>query len=321
MLTIRTAVDAVALYPARADDNTQLEFLLKPELSLKGKVEGFGVEPGTFQGTITPVVLSGSATVSGDPFPLEFQVKAPLQVVYLKLLPAFDQALDEFGLVIEKAAVLAQLIQVAQRDYQGINVVFTYDYPEDYEEFAVVEIGAHDPNGTNLFGLDNTAGKDVGNLRFDDVVGGFNADTRASNSAAYGGVFVAEFLNLSMALSGSSLASSRFDEIFAPIAPALGGVPASPGEASSNTLRGAVIMEAIRVLGNLIGNTVSHEVGHTLGLAAIDGQFHNIGDNPGWIMDAGSYRPFEERAEIDGYGPSFFSPFNRGYLERILPLE
>ena len=56
------------------------------------------------------------------------------------------------------------------------------------------------------------------------------------------------------------------------------------------------------------------------GLAAIDGQFHHLGDNPGWIMDSGSARPFEERAEIDGAGPAVFSPQNRAYLEQILPL-
>ena len=37
-------------------------------------------------------------------------------------------------------------------------------------------------------------------------------------------------------------------------------------------------------------------------------------------MDAGIYRPFEERAEIDGYTPATFSPVNREYLEMILPL-
>jgi len=161
----------------------------------------------------------------------------------------------------------------------------------------------------------------VGNLRFDDVVGGFNADTRASNSAAYGGVFVAEFLNISPTFSNNPLASPRFDEIFVFVVTGLGGTPANPGESGDGSWRGQGITEAVRVLGNLIGNTVTHEVGHTLGLTAIDGHFHNIGDNPGWIMDAGGSRPFEERAELDGFPTAQFSPFNRTYLEMILPVE
>ena len=69
------------------------------------------------------------------------------------------------------------------------------------------------------------------------------------------------------------------------------------------------------------GNTVVHEIGHSLGLSNIDGEFHNIGDNAGWLMDSGTYRPFNERAEIDGAAPAVFSPNNRSYLERILPRE
>ena len=153
------------------------------------------------------------------------------------------------------------------------------------------------------------------------LVGGFNAETRARGLAAYGGIFVAEFLNFSPTLSSKSLASPRFDEIFATLVPALGGRPADVGDSGvANDPRAETINEAVRVLGNLIGNTITHEVGHTLGLAALEGQFHNLGDNPGWIMDGGGSRPFEERAEIDGQGPAVFSPFNREYLERVLPV-
>ncbi len=64
-----------------------------------------------------------------------------------------------------------------------------------------------------------------------------------------------------------------------------------------------------------------HEVGHSLGLTAIEGEYHNIGDNDGWIMDSGNYRPFSERAEIDGNGSPVWAPFDRDYLERILPTD
>jgi hypothetical protein len=52
-------------------------------------------------------------------------------------------------------------------------------------------------------------------------------------------------------------------------------------------------------LGNLIGGTLSHEIGHSLGLANpfMEG-FHNAGDAPNRIMDSGGNRPFVERAEL-----------------------
>ena len=56
-------------------------------------------------------------------------------------------------------------------------------------------------------------------------------------------------------------------------------------------------------------------------LSPLDGRYHNEGDTPNWIMDAGQFRPFEERAEIDGFGPAVFEPYNREYLLGILPLD
>lgn len=313
--------NAVPLLPDRLVGNSRFEHVLRLQKDVDGTIRGFGTEPGVFDGTATPVILAGEQTVSGEGVAIQFMVRPPIQMVYLKLLPAFDEALDIFGLVVEKVALKERLLEVLRRDYLGINMQFSFEWPETFEEYTTVEIGAHDPNGSHLFGLDNTAGKDVGNLRFDDVVGGFNADTRASNSAAFGGVFAAEFLNISPTLTSNPLASSRFDDIFSSVIPALGGSPAKPGERGDGSLRGIAITEAVRVYGNLIGNTVTHEVGHSLGLTAIDGHFHNVGDNPGWIMDAGGSRPFEERAEIDGWNAAVFSPFNRTYLEMVLPME
>ena len=313
--------DAVALLPDALEGNTRFEHVLRLRQDVDGEILGFGTVPGVFSGKATPVVLAGQDTVSGEGLPVQLRIRPPTQMVYVKFLPSFDEALDAFGLVVEREAVQSRIMEVLRRDYEGINIDFSFEWPENFEEFTIVEIGAYDPNGSNLFGLDNTAGKDVGNLRFDDVVGGFNADTRAANSAAYGGVFPAEFLNMSPTLSNSPMTSPRFDEIFAPIIPLLGGTPATPGESQTGTWRGETIAECIRVYGNLIGNTVTHEIAHALGLTAIDGHFHNVGDNPGWIMDSGGFRPFAERAEIDGTSPAKFSPFNREYLELILPME
>ena len=143
---------------------------------------------------------------------------------------------------------------------------------------------------------------------------------RAQNFAAYGGIFASELLNLSARLGASELASPRFDDVFREVLPELGGKPAKVGESRRFDERGAAIVSAVRVLGNLLGSTITHEVAHSLGLTALDGRYHNEGDTPNWIMDAGQFRPFEERAEIDGFGPAVFEPYNREYLLGILPL-
>ena len=158
-------------------------------------------------------------------------------------------------------------------------------------------------------------------MNVDDVFGGFNAETREQNFAAYGGIFAAELLNLSPKIGDNELVSERFDDVFGSVVPELGGKPAKVGEASVFDERGIAITSAVRALGNLLGTTITHEVAHSLGLTAVEGQYHNEGDTPNWLMDAGQFRPFEERAEIDGFGPGVFEPFNRDYLQSILPLD
>lgn len=311
---------ALTLVPDVVLDNTTLGAVLRVGTDADGQPTGLGLTAGTFTGVISPLVLFGADGTRGRGLPVSFTVLPQRQLIYIKLLPSFEEALLEFGLLAARDEVIARILEVCARDYAGIAITFTVDAPSDYAEYGMVEVAGYDPNGTHLFGLDNTAGKDVGNLRFNDIIGGFNADTEADGYAAYGGVFPAEFINLSPTLADSPLASPRFDDLFRAVMPRLGGRPAEAGEWETGDARGAAVREAIRVFGNLCGNTITHEVGHSLGLAAIDGQFHNAGDNPGWIMDSGSARPFEERAEIDGAGPGVFSPQNRAYLEKILPL-
>lgn len=311
---------ALTLVPDLQIDNQHLSAVLRVERDIDGNYSGLGRVAGVFRGKITPVVLLGPDLARGTPLDLTFEVLPQRQVIYMRALPAFDDALTEFGLLAEKDAVKARILEVVTRDYQGVNIEFTWDQPTDYAEYGIVEVAGRDPNGTGLFGLDNTEGKDVGNLRFNDVIGGYNADTSAGGYSAYGGVFPGEFMELSMKKGENPLASPRFDDIFEPVAPGLGGKAAQPGEADGGNDRAQAIREAVRVFGNIAGSTISHEVGHSLGLANVDGQFHNIGDNPGWIMDAGSFRPFEERAELDGQGPSFFEEGSLQYLQGVLPL-
>ena len=310
------------LFPDIFYENTEMGYTLRITQTVDGTFEGLGLSAGTFRGTATPWLLSGVDTVLGSALPIELVIAPQLQVVYLKYLPGFYDALEQMGLLNVSDAIQAHILQLVHRDYLGINIAFTESIPEDFAEFSTVEIGGEDPNGASLFGLDNTDGKDVGNLRFNDIIGGVNAETAEEGYYAYGGIFVASFLEMSPTLGKGTLpiTDARFDVIFGPFTPGLGGTPATPQELNGGP-RSAALYEAIRVLGNLVGNTVTHEVGHSLGLTSIDGQFHNVGDNEGWIMDAGIHRPFAERAEIDGAGPAVFSPFNRAYLEAVLPVK
>ena len=309
-----------ALFPDFHEGNTLAGVVLRATKEQDGSLGGFGFIPGRFDGVMTPIVFFGAESIVGKGRSLVFDVLPPRQMIYLKFLPAFEDALVRFGLAVERAAIEERIIEVLVRDYAGINIGFSKSPPEGYVEYGIVEIGGEDPNGSGLFGLDNTAGKDVGNERFDDVIGGFNADTRAQGYAAYGGIFASELLNLSPTLSDSPLSSPRFDDVFAEFVPELGGIAAEAGEMASDEGRSTALKAATTILGNLVGNTVAHEIGHSLGLSAEAGEFHNLGDSGPYLMDAGIYRPFEERAEIDGYTPATFSPVNREYLEMILPL-
>ncbi|HRE91754.1 MAG TPA: hypothetical protein PK095_21730, partial [Myxococcota bacterium] len=298
-------------------DPTAFTTVLRPNRSDHDDGLPLGATPGRFVGRVTPVVLAGPDRVVGDGLDLDLEIGGPHQVVQIVFLPGFDEALARFGLHAEKDAVIARILEVAARDYAGIHLSFVLEEPAAFSEYTLIEVGGPDPNGTGLFGLDNTAGKDVGNLRFDDVIGGFNAETQSGNLAAYGGVFASELMNLSPTLSDNPLASPRFDDVFGDLAPELGGEPAERNERFGP--RGPTILEAVRVLGNLIGSTVTHEVGHALGLTALDGRYHNDGDTPLALMDAGVFRPFLERAELDGMPPAALEPYNRLYLESILP--
>jgi len=72
----------------------------------------------------------------------------------------------------------------------------------------------------------------------------------------------------------------------------------------------------------MIGTTMTHEVGHSLGLANPYGEgFHNPGDQPNRLMDAGGSRTFPERSELIGEGPAVFCDDEYSYLRQILPSD
>ncbi|RME19460.1 MAG: hypothetical protein D6806_18270, partial [Deltaproteobacteria bacterium] len=139
---------------------------------------------------------------------------------------------------------------------------------------------------------------------------------------AYGGVFLSSFLLFSPKSENSMpIADPLFDEAFEQFMPERGGRPVEAGELPGGP-RADAIRRAIHALGSMVGNTISHEWGHTLGLAygwGPEDVFHNLEPGPNQIMDAGAYRPFAERAELNGQGPATWTRENLEYLRAILP--
>jgi len=302
----------------------RLDWVLRVTRGAKGTLEGLGVTAGTFSGAAVPVLVNGVDWIEGEPVDVSFTVAQPLQIVLIKYLPGFTDSLADFGLAEAEARVRAAILQRATADYAGVNVAFVETRPTDWVDYAVIELGGRDPNRAGLLGLDNTEGKDTGNLRFNDVLGGMNAGSEEAGYYAYGGVFLDSFFSFSPTYPGvthSELSSPLFDDLFGPFAPELGGDPATVDEVAGNGARAAALDQAVAVLGTLVGDTVSHEIGHSLGLANIDGEYHSLGDNPGWLMDAGAARSFLERSGLGPDGPERFSPDDRAYLESILPLD
>lgn len=196
----------------------------------------------------------------------------------------------------------------------------------DSNHVSTVEIGGPDPNGLGLLGFDNTPGKDAGNLRLFDAIGGANSETQADGYPGFGGVFIDAFLYFSTHpdLPGSFPTSApepvaEFDEIFDPVrsAPATWAEFAGQGEASRVT----AVQRAAATLAQLVGETTAHEIGHSLGLANPYGSpnsFHNAVDEPGCLMDAGGDRPFAERAALPGATAPHFCHDHPTYLMEIL---
>ena len=322
-----------ALSPDEFLDNGHLRYALRSQIEIvdhERVLVGLAAKPGRFSGTITPIITWDKVEVAGPAYRGGFDIAPTKQVVYLKYLPGFTVSLRAtWGLKNVEREVRRRIMDVCTRDYTGINVEFTDQRPRDFHEYVILEVGGFDPNGRDLFGLDNTTGpegdltKDVGNLRLHEIIGGRNARAEEQGFLAYGGVFLESFRQFSTWLPETiSIASPRFEDIFMDMAPFLCGEAVEPDEYPDGP-RAEEIAEAIRVLGNFIGSTISHEIGHSVGLSLPCGgpyEFHNLFDTPNAMMDTGRDRPFEERAEIDGQGPAVFNTENRGYLETILPL-
>ncbi|MEM9692098.1 MAG: hypothetical protein AAGA56_06115 [Myxococcota bacterium] len=311
-----------------------LRYVVNDEDSFGSALGERGVQ-GLFVGTAIPTTQYGDDTVEGFPAEVEIEFAPIRQVVWLRFTPLYVESLRHFGLREVDAAIRERVLEVVRRDYAGVNLDVRIERPTDFALFSEVEIGGPDPNGIGLLGYDNTPGKDVGNLRLYDRIGGVNALTQQDGFLGFGGVFVESLFSFSMHpepfAADQGLGEPSFDALFDPFRPDQNGVPASPADAANlvptegtcptaSSARVDQLACAVRTLGSLIGTTVSHEIAHSLGLADPDGsEFHNLGDGEATIMDSGVARTFAERAEIDGAAFGRFCAENYAYLREILP--
>ena len=291
---------------------------------------------GTFTGEVTPVIQYEDDEVVGAPTTFTLGIAPVKQIVYLVFKPSYVESLRHFGLRALDQQIRQRIVDVVTRDYRTVNLEVRLEEPTDFALYSLVELAGPDPNGIGLLGYDNSPGKDTGNKRLYDQVGGVNAVTQMDGSPGYGGVFIESLFAFSEHPGDHAAevdqADGRFDDVFDPFRPdqdgtpvtsadLSGGGPAALTEGSSCPAsdRDSQVACAVFVLGSTIGTTLSHEIGHSLGLANPFGEgFHNNSDEPNRMMDNGGDRPFGERAEL-GEGPGDFCVTEYDYLREILP--
>jgi hypothetical protein len=331
--------------PTGATQGAPVDLLLIPEFESGNRVRyvistsdalGQAIDlravTGTFSGTIQPIVTYQGDQVVGPTQAVTLGIAPVKQVVFLDFRPSYVESLRVFGLRAVDQQLRARVLDVVRAAYPAVNIDFRTEVPTDFALFSLVEIHGPDPNGQGLFGYDNTPGKDVGNLRLYDRLGGVNAATQQDGYPGFGGVFIESLMGFSLhPASGESLpgADQLFDDLFDPFRPDRGdivvgkdlaGLPAISGDGCPASDRQGRISCAVWSMGALIGGTLAHEIGHSLGLANPYGDgFHNAGDEPNRLMDGGADRPFPERAVLEGQGPGRFCEDEYSYLRMILP--
>jgi hypothetical protein len=288
----------------------------------------FGAQRGAFAGTATPITLSGTSEVPGATIPFALVLGPPVQAVQLRFLPGYYDSLARFGLASAEDEIAAGIERRIEDIYADYNVDVYLESPVDFDRGAttIIEIGGPDPNGNGLFGYDNSPGKDIGNVRMGDSIGGTNAETQEDGYPGYGGVFVESLLYWSNHpdLPGGRPPSSPdpeslFDDIFDPVR----AQPATHTEIEGvgDPERVREVRRAIEALSSIIGETTSHELGHSLGMAQPFGpatSFHRTEDGDGCLMDRGGERPLGERSQQPGFARTRFCDDEPAYLQEIL---
>ncbi len=356
-----TTLELVGTFTPDTGDPLPLDLVLVPEfrsgLELRyvlddrdalGELIDLRKTTGTIAGTVQVVVEQGGTTVRSAKVPVQLSILSIKQVVYIRFLDEYVSALRRFGLRAADPLIQNRVLTVAARDYEGVNIEFRTEVPDDFAVYSQVDISGLDPSGGHSFGFDNTPGKDTDNQRLYDRIGGVNAVTQQNDGVAgYGGVFLDSFFlfstrppdplydNIRKSDLWQQMRVELFDELFDPFRADRGGAeltaveiealqpPTLTSGESCPAAKGDRRMAAacaIFAFGNLIGTTMTHEIGHSLGLADPYGSsFHDPGDQPNRLMDSGGSRSFNERVELNGEGPSVFCDDEYDYLRKTLP--
>ncbi|MEY3012359.1 MAG: hypothetical protein RIT45_1094 [Pseudomonadota bacterium] len=267
------------------------------------------LQPGDrFEGSAA--LVSADAALPARPCSWRFGGRR--QHVVVAFDPSAAIGLWRFGLAVAESRLRARVLALVAEHFAPYAVQVHASWPTHVVEAVRVEVHGDDPNGMGLLGTEPSPGKDDGNLQLDEAIGGFCPDAWEAGVPAWGGVFLSGFLRFSPTLlpSGGSV-DARFDALFGPFAPELGGIPALKD--------GPALDAAVEALAQLVAGTVSHETGHALGLAAGTTGWHHPGDSPGWRMDGVGARPFAERAGLAGAIEERWGVVDDAYLQEVLP--
>ncbi len=189
---------------------------------------------GTFTGQVVPVVQFDEDEVVGGPTSFTLGIAPVKQIVYLVFKPSYVESLRHFGLRALDQQIRQRIIDVVTRDYRTVNLEVRFEEPTDFALYSMVELSGPDPNGIGLLGYDNSPGKDTGNKRLYDQIGGVNAVTQEDGSPGYGGVFIESLFAFSDH-PGDHAAEvdqddGRFDDVFDPFRPDQDGSPVSSAD-------------------------------------------------------------------------------------------
>lgn len=308
---------------------TALEWTLRSEANeLRLLSTLFGRGEGRFEGEMRVALIATMGEVTSVELPIVFDLTPVRQAVWLRFLPQFGASLERFGLRAAETTIREAIAARAQQLYSDYRVDVFLEEPTGVSPSGIttIDIGGPDPSGLGIFGRDNSPGKDVGNLRLFDAIGGLNADVQTDGFAGYGGVFVESYLWWSThpELSGprpigAPQSEALFDALFDAVRRRPITLAESRGEGSVE--RNSIAERALRAFSYMSAETVAHELGHALGLAQPFGaaaDFHNPRDEPGCLMDAARDRPLGERVGEPGFEITHFCGDAAVYLNAIL---
>jgi hypothetical protein len=266
------------------------------------------------------ILLAGcGGDLVADPGP---GVIAPTtQVVRILFMEDYSNGLARFGLRDADSQIRNAIRAHLREHWSAYDVAFVMtDLEEsraDQARVATVEIrGAHPSDEDRLSNDNSICEKDESNQITDEYVGGYNQAVADCGFDGEGGVFVnGHFYFATQFTDGKAglRSSSRFDQVFRPYAPELGGTPIdgspSPGDAEAEV--------AVNAFGAMVAATTTTIVGFLCGLPYGLSGFHRD-DDTGTFMDSSLDRTFEERAQLDGMRERFH-PEDAAYLAQILP--